>query len=90
MKDGVKTALAVLLCLCVSGFLWYWTATQLNSVQQHQNDALHAIMCYTEKRVKESKQLPPKQKKQVVKFYDSALKQAHLANCSVKPYIIKH
>lgn len=58
---------------------------RIQSVQAHQNDALQAVMCFTEKRIAESKQISPKQRRQAVKFYAQALVNAHLTPCPHVP-----
>ena len=54
---------------------------RIRAVQAHQNDALQSIMCFTEKRIGESKQLPAKQRRQAIRFYAQALTAAHLSPC---------
>lgn len=55
---------------------------RLQAVQAHQNDALHSIICFAEQYVENSKKTPPAQKQAVVKFYDRALRDAHLPPCN--------
>ena len=59
--------------------------SRIRSVQAHQNDALQSIMCFTEKRISQSKQLPPKQRRQAERFYAQAIKAAHLSPCPPVP-----
>lgn len=58
---------------------------RIEAVQAHQNDALQSIMCFAEKRIGESKQIPPKQRRQAVHFYAQALANAHLVPCPHVP-----
>jgi len=51
-------------------------------VQRHQNDALRSIMCRAESFVRKSPQTTPAQKRQAIRFYESALADAHLPSCS--------
>lgn len=55
--------------------------SSIRGVQAHQNDALQSIMCFAEKRIGQSKQIPPKQRRQAVRFYAQALTAAHLSPC---------
>lgn len=55
---------------------------RIHHVQAHQNDALHRIICFAELRVRQSPVLTRKQKEQAVKFYDEALRKAHLEPCT--------
>lgn len=55
---------------------------QLNSVSDGQSRALRTIICFTEQRVKVSKQLTPVQRRQALQFYEQALKQAHIRSCA--------
>lgn len=53
--------------------------SQLQSVQGHQDRALHSIICFVEYREKAT--LPPKRKQQAVEFWAKALRDAHLSPC---------
>lgn len=55
---------------------------RIQTVQHHQNDALHSIICFTEQYVEHSKKTTPARRRAVVKFYDRALDDAHLAACN--------
>lgn len=55
--------------------------TRIQTVQAHQNDALHSIICFAEHYVEHSKKTPPAQKRAALKFYDRALRDAHLTPC---------
>lgn len=52
---------------------------RVQKVQHNQNGALHSIICFVEYREKTT--LPPKQKKQAIKFWAVALNKAHLPAC---------
>lgn len=54
---------------------------QVQSVQHHQNDALHSIICFAEKRVAGSPILSANQKRHALAFYRQALIDAHLRPC---------
>ena len=58
---------------------------RIETVQAHQNDALQSIMCFAEKRIGESHQIPAKQRRQAVRFYAQALTAAHLTPCPHVP-----
>lgn len=58
---------------------------RIQTVQNHQNDALHSIMCRAETLVVKtpvSSQFTAKQKRQALRFYRSALTHAHLPPCN--------
>lgn len=58
---------------------------RLAFVQHHQNDALRSIMCRAEALVRKtpaSQRFTAKQKRQAIRFYSSAIADAHLAPCN--------
>ncbi|HET6914473.1 MAG TPA: hypothetical protein VFH56_00135 [Acidimicrobiales bacterium] len=58
---------------------------RIHDVQHHQNDAIQSIMCFAEKRTVQNKQLPPKQRRQTLRFFEQALANAHLTPCPPVP-----
>lgn len=59
--------------------------SRIRDVQAHQNDAIQSIMCFAEKRTVENKQLPAKQRRQTIRFFEQALSNAHLTPCPPVP-----
>lgn len=59
--------------------------SRIRDVQAHQNDAIQSIMCFAEKRIGKSQQIPAKQRRQAVRFYAQALANAHLTPCPPVP-----
>ena len=55
--------------------------SQIQNVQKHQNDALHAIICHAERVVRTSTDLTTSQRWQALKFYRQSLADAHLSPC---------
>ena len=55
---------------------------QILSVQHHQNDALRSIICHAEHVVRVQKDIPAKQRREALHFYETSLADAHLKSCS--------
>jgi hypothetical protein len=53
----------------------------IRHVQEHQNDGLHAVICFSENFVRSDKRLTPAQKVQDLRIYDRMLAVAHLPDC---------
>lgn len=69
---------AILLGLCVSSPLLFY---RVQSVQEHQNDGLHAVICFAENIIKHSKRFTPAQKTHDIEIYDHMIEVAHLDSC---------
>jgi len=54
---------------------------RVQHVQQHQNDALHSIICHAEHVVSTQPGIPAKRRRQALHFYETSLTQAHLDPC---------
>jgi hypothetical protein len=54
---------------------------QIRHVQNHQNDGLHAVICFSENFIKHDKRLTPEQKVQDLRIYDRMLAVARLPHC---------
>lgn len=54
---------------------------QIEHVQEHQNDALHSIICFAEQRVETATTLTTQARRQALSFYTQALADAHLDPC---------
>jgi hypothetical protein len=96
----LKTITSAVVALTATGLLWLWTATQFRAnqhdfaarvayVQTHQNDALHSILCYLERRTLVSKTVPIDQKVQSVHTLDQVLRVGNLRPCGNLPHIPK-
>lgn len=54
---------------------------RITHVQQHQNDALHSILCFAEHTVRVRPGIPEEQRQQALRFYARALADANLKRC---------
>ena len=54
---------------------------RITNVQAHQNDALHSIICRAEHFVKTQPGIKPNQRRQALRFYEGALRDANLDPC---------
>lgn len=70
-----------LLCTLALSILMPIIVLKIQDVQNHQNDALHTIICKVELAQKHSPLLSAQQKRQDLLFWDKALSGAHLASC---------
>lgn len=84
--NGIQWLTLVLLAAVAGGFAYGFsqvhdTTVAIAGVQQHQNDALHSIMCFAEHAVRVRPGIPHDQRMQALHFYETALKKAHLPPC---------
>jgi hypothetical protein len=78
----MREAAALWVLLAVAAVAVAFAFLRIQDVQSHQNDALHSIICFVQKRELASPVLTAKQKRQAVRFWVAALKNARLAPCS--------
>jgi hypothetical protein len=53
----------------------------IHHVQEHQNDGLHADICFSENFVRSDKRLSPERRAQDLYIYNQMLAVAHLPDC---------
>lgn len=70
-------ALAVVMAWTIP-FMYF----RIQDVQHHQNDALRSVICLAEGFVRHAPHLSSEQRHQSLKFYDTALSDAHLNPCT--------
>ena len=70
--------LALAVCVATTTPILYFRITH---VQEHQNDALSAIICHAEHLIRVSKGLTPQQRSQAVHFYEQQIRLEHLKPC---------
>lgn len=70
----IATALAVAVMLP-------FILIKISNEQHHQNDALRSIICRAEHVVKTEPGIPAEQRRRAFRFYEQALRGAHLAPC---------
>ena len=54
---------------------------RIQHVQQHQNDAIHAIICRAEHVVRIQPDISAKRRREALRFYRQAAADAHLKPC---------
>lgn len=69
------------LLLLLTGIASTTAVLRVLDVQRHQNDALHAVICFSEHRYEVSKRVPEPQRRQAIRAFNQALAVAHLAPC---------
>lgn len=75
--------LTLTLCAAVAiGFSYGFH--EIKQVQRHQNDALDSIICRAERVVRTEPGLTADERHRALRFYENALKGAHLTPCPDK------
>ena len=77
----MREAAAIWVALCMLAAVVTITIVFTLRVQNHENDALHTIICSIERFDVNSRKLTNAQKRQSVKFWTNELRDAHLNSC---------